>query len=254
MMSMQRKVLLVTGGGSGIGRAAALAAAREGARVAVADIDLAAAQETVRLITTEGAESAAFKADISRAAEVDEMVASVVAAFGRLDAAFNNAGVAQWQVGAAGKKLTELDEEAWNRVLAINLTGTWLCMKAEIRQMQAQGGGSIVNTASISGLMGMQRSGAYVTSKHGLIGLTKAAALEYAESGIRVNCICPGFTDTVFVQSAMALRGEQILASVPLKRLGQPEEIAEMALWLLSERARYVTGGAYPVDGGVMAG
>jgi NAD(P)-dependent dehydrogenase (short-subunit alcohol dehydrogenase family) len=222
--------------------------------LAVADINMEAVAETASLVKAAGGQVLALGADISAAEDVQAMLDSVVRHYGRLDHAFNNAGVAQWQVGAAGKKVAELTEEAWSRVIAINLTGTWLCMRAEIEHMRQHGGGTIVNTASISGLIGMVRSGAYVASKHAIVGLSKSAALDYAEANIRINCVCPGLVDTVFVQAAMADRGEQLMASVPMQRMAQPEEISEMVLWLMSDKSRYVTGGAFPIDGGVMAG
>jgi NAD(P)-dependent dehydrogenase (short-subunit alcohol dehydrogenase family) len=258
------KSALITGGGGGIGRAAALAFAREGARLAVADVVAQAAQETVALVNAGGGQAISLSGEVASDAAVAAMVAGAVAAYGRLDCAFNNAGIAGWQVEAAGKKTAEWSEEAFDRMIAVNLKGVWLCMKHELLQMQAQGGlgerdgegkrgGAIVNTASIAGLIGLQTSSAYVAAKHGVVGLTKTAALEYAEAGIRVNAVCPGFIKTRMTEETMRRRGEAILAQVPAKRLGEPEEIAEMVVWLCSERASYVTGAAYNVDGGWMA-
>ena len=181
------------------------------------------------------------------------MVDAVIGAYGRLDCAFNNAGIAGWQVEAAGKKTAEWSEEAFDRMIAVNLKGVWLCMKHELLRMQAQGGGAIVNTASIAGLAGLPTSSAYVAAKHGVVGLTKTAAIEYAEAGIRVNAVCPGYIKTPMTEETMRRRGAAIIAQTPLKRMGSPEEIAEMVVWLLSERASYVTGAAYNVDGGWMA-
>jgi len=251
---LKDKVLLITGAGAGIGRATALAAAREGALLALSDLKDDAVRETASLVQAAGGVVTAMSADISDAKEVQAIVDAAVHHYGRLDHAFNNAGVAQWQVGAAGCKVAELSEEAFAKIISINLMGTWLCMRAEIEHMRRHGGGAIVNTASISGLMGMVRSGAYVASKHAIIGLSKSAALDYAEANIRINCVCPGFVDTVFVQAAMADRGPQLMASVPMQRMAQPEEISEMVLWLLSSKSGYVTGGAFPIDGGVTAG
>ena len=248
------KVILVTGAAGGIGRAAALAAAREGAQVAVADIHLSGAEETAGLIAAAGGKAQALRADIGVASEVDAMVGAVVGHFGRLDGAFNNAAIAQWQAGAASKKLGEISEEAFTRILQTNVTGTWLCMRAELEHMRQHGGGAIVNTSSVSGLVGRAGSGAYSASKHAINGLTKTAAVEYAQADIRVNAVCPGFIDTVFVKSSLATRGDALLASVPMGRLGQPEEVAELVVWLLSDRARYVTGSLQGVDGGFMAG
>lgn len=247
------KSALITGGGGGIGRAAALAFAREGARVAVADLMAEAARETVALVNATGGQAISLSGDMSLDADVRAMIKAVVGAHGRLDCAFNNAGIAGWQVDAAGKKTADWSEEAFDRMIAVNLKGVWLCMRHELPQMQTQGGGAIVNTASIAGLTGLPSSSAYVAAKHGVIGLTKTAAIEYAEANIRVNAVCPGYIRTRMTESAMQLRGEAILAHTPLKRMGNPEEIAEMVVWLCSERASYVSGAAYNVDGGYMA-
>jgi NAD(P)-dependent dehydrogenase (short-subunit alcohol dehydrogenase family) len=247
------KSTLITGGGGGIGRATALAFAREGARVAVADIMPEAARETVALVNAAGGQAISLSGDMSRDADVRMMIEAVVGAYGRLDCAFNNAGIAGWQVDATGKKTADWSEEAFDRMIAVNLKGVWLCMRHELPQMQAQGGGAIVNTASIAGLVGLPSSSAYVAAKHGVIGLTKTAAIEYAEAKIRVNAVCPGYIRTRMTEPSMQLRGEAILAHTPLKRMGNPEEIAEMVVWLCSERASYVSGAAYNVDGGWMA-
>ena len=247
------KAALITGAGGGIGRATALAFAREGARVAAADLAADAARETVAQINAAGGQAVALGGEVASDAAVEAMVAAAVAAYGRLDCAFNNAGIAGWQVDASGKKTAEWSEEAFDRMIAVNLKGVWLCMRHELPQMQAQAGGAIVNTGSIAGLVGLPTSSAYVAAKHGVIGLTKTAALEYAEANIRVNAVCPGYIRTRMTEPSMQLRGEAILAQTPLKRMGNPEEIAEMVLWLCSERASYVTGAAYNVDGGWMA-
>ncbi len=247
------KSALVTGGGGGIGRATALALAREGARLAVADLAVDAARETVALVNAAGGQAISLTGDVARDADVQAMVEAVIGAHGRLDCAFNNAGIAGWQVEAAGKKTAEWSEEAFDRMIAVNLKGVWLCMKHELIQMQAQGGGAIVNTASIAGLAGLPTSSAYVAAKHGVVGLTKTAAIEYAEAGIRVNAVCPGYVETPMTEETMRRRGAAIIAQTPLKRMGSPQEIAEMVVWLLSERASYVTGAAYNVDGGWMA-
>jgi len=247
------KSALITGGGGGIGRATALAFAREGARVAVADVVEEAARETVALVNAAGGQAISLSGDVSRDAEVRVMIDAVVGSYGRLDCAFNNAGIAGWQVDAIGKKTAEWSEEAFDRMIAVNLKGVWLCMRHELPQMQAQGGGSIVNTASIAGLVGLSTSSGYVAAKHGVVGLTKTAALEYAEANIRVNAVCPGYIRTPMTEPGMRLRGEAILAQTPFKRMGNPDEIAEMVVWLCSERASYVSGAAYNVDGGWMA-
>ncbi len=247
------KSALVTGGGGGIGRATALAFAREGARVAVADVAMEAARETVALVNAAGGQAISLSGEVASDAEIHAMVAGAVAAHGRLDCAFNNAGIAGWQVEAAGQKTADWSEAAFDRMIAVNLKGVWLCMKHELVQMQAHGGGAIVNTASIAGLIGLQTSCAYVAAKHGVVGLTKTAAIEYAEAGIRVNAVCPGFVKTRMTEETMRRRGAAILAQIPVKRMGNPEEIAEMVVWLCSDRASYVTGAAYNVDGGWMA-
>jgi NAD(P)-dependent dehydrogenase (short-subunit alcohol dehydrogenase family) len=247
------KSTLITGGGGGIGRATALAFAREGARVAVADLKADAARETVARVNAAGGQAISLSGDMSKDADVRAMIDAVVGAYGRLDCAFNNAGIAGWHVDASGKKTAEWSEEAFDRMIAVNLKGVWLCMRHELPQMQAQGGGAIVNTGSIAGLVGLPTSSAYVAAKHGVIGLTKTAALEYAEANIRVNAVCPGYIRTPMTEPSMRLRGEAILAQTPLKRMGNPEEIAEMVVWLCSERASYVSGAAYNVDGGWMA-
>jgi len=247
------KSALITGGGGGIGRATALAFAREGARVAVADLMAEAARETVAQVNASGGQAISLSGDVSRDADVRAMIDAVVGTYGRLDCAFNNAGIAGWQVDAILKKTAEWSEEAFDRMIAVNLKGVWLCMRHELPQMQAQGGGAIVNTGSIAGLVGLPNSSAYVAAKHGVVGLTKTAALEYAEANIRVNAVCPGYIKTPMTEPSMRLRGEAILAQTPLKRMGNPEEIAEMVVWLCSERASYVSGAAYNVDGGWMA-
>ena len=247
------KVALVTGGGGGIGRATALAMIREGARVAVADFDEAAARETVTRINEAGGQAISLTGDVTSSETVAAMIRDTVGAYGRLDCAFNNAGIAPYQVDAAGRKTAEWSEESFDRMIAVNLKGVWLCMKEEIPQMLRQGSGAIVNTASIAGLIGLETSSAYVAAKHAVIGLTKTAALEYADANIRVNAVCPGFIETRMTEGAMQRRGQVIITNTPLHRMGQPGEIAEMVVWLLSERASYVTGAAYNVDGGWMA-
>ncbi|MGE0423102.1 MAG: SDR family NAD(P)-dependent oxidoreductase [Reyranellaceae bacterium] len=247
------KTALITGAGRGIGRAAALLFAAEGARVAVADQMAEGSAETVGLINKAGGQALAITADVTRPDQVASMVGAAVSAFGRLDCAFNNAGIAGYQVGGAGKKTADWPEEAFDRMIAVNLKGVWLCMRAELEQMTKQGGGAIVNTASIAGLFGIPTSSAYVASKHGVVGLTRTAALEYAENGIRVNAVCPGFIETDMTRDTMARRGAQIMAGVPAKRMGAAREIAEMVCWLCSDRAAYVTGSTHTVDGGFTA-
>jgi len=245
------KVALVTGGGSGIGRATALVFAREGAKVVVADIVVAGGEETVRLIKAAGGEAVFIKADVSKAAEVEALVKKTVETHGRLDCAFNNAGI-EGEVA----QTPNCTEENWDRTIAINLKGVWLCLKYEIPQMLKQGGGAIVNTASVAGLVGFQGTPAYVASKHGVAGLTKTAALEYAKAGIRVNAVCPGVIHTPMVErafSASPQMAEAAIAMEPVGRLGKPEEIAEAVVWLCSDAASFVTGLPMVVDGGLVA-
>lgn len=245
------KAVLVTGTSSGIGRATALAFAREGARVAALDQETAGGEETIRLIKKAGGEAAAIPCDVAKPAQVAEAVRRAVKAFGRLDCAYNNAGVE----GAAALT-ADCTEENWDRVIGINLKGVWLCMKAEIPEMLEGGGGAIVNCASIAGLVGFDGIPAYVASKHGVLGLTKTAALEYATKGIRVNAVCPGVIQTPMIErftkddpKAYAA----LLAGEPVARVGRPEEIAESVLWLCSDAASFVTGHPLVVDGGWVA-
>ncbi|HEX3884049.1 MAG TPA: glucose 1-dehydrogenase [Stellaceae bacterium] len=247
------KAALITGAGGGIGRAAALVFAREGARLAVADLSPEAVAETVALVNAAGGQATSFSGDVTDTAAVRAMVDGTVAAYGRIDCAFNNAGIAPYQVKASGKKTADWTEDSFDRMIAVNLKSVWLCMKEEIRHMLAQGGGAIVNTGSIAGLIGLQTSSAYVAAKHGVLGLTKTAALEYADTPIRVNAVCPGFIQTRMTEDTMRRRGDAIIAQIPQKRMGDPTEIAEMVAWLCSDRASYVTGACYNVDGGWMA-
>ena len=247
------KSTLITGGGGGIGRATALAFAREGARLAIADFNEQAARDTVALVNAAGGQAMTLTGDVTESAAVQAMIAAVVAAYGRLDCAFNNAGIAGFQVDAAGKRTHEWADESFDRMIGVNLKGVWLCMKHELPQMIAQGGGTIVNTGSIAGLVGLKTSSAYVAAKHGVLGLTKTAALEYAGDHIRVNAVCPGYIETNMTADTMRRRGTEIMANVPFGRMGRPEEIAEMVVWLSSDRASYVSGACYNVDGGYMA-
>ncbi|MCI0790032.1 MAG: SDR family oxidoreductase [Chloroflexi bacterium] len=247
------KTALVTGGGSGIGRATSLAYAQEGARVVVADVNVEGGEETVQLIKEAGGEAILVHADVAKPEDTQAMVAQAVEAFGSLDCAFNNAGIS----GGTDRRLTaDYLEEDWDRVVGINLKGVWLCMKAEIPQMLKQGGGAIVNTASVAGLVAITGTVAYIAAKHGVTGLTKAAALEYAKSGIRVNSVCPGYIQTPMVQGIFVENEgfeERVASRHPIGRLGEPSEIAAAVIWLSSDAASFVTGHNMPVDGGYVA-
>ena len=252
--NLEGKSALVTGGASGIGRATALAFAREGARVAVADIMQDAAQRTVTEIEAIGGQALAIACDVTDDDAVKAMIAATVDAFGGLDCAFNNAGIAPYQVNAGGQKIADVAPEAWRRLIDVNLTGVWLCLRHEVAQMRAQGsGGVIINTASILGLVGSATSSAYATAKHGVVGLTKVAAADHAEDNIRVNAVCPGYIETPMTEETMRRRGGRILARVPMARMGKAEEIAEAVVWLCSPKASFVTGVSWAVDGGYTA-
>ena len=245
------KVALVTGGSSGIGRATAQIFAREGAKVVVADVVVAGGEETVQLIKAAGGEAIFVKVDVAQPTDVEAMVKKAVEIYGRLDCAFNNAGIE-----GALQPTIEYDVTVWDRVFSINLRGLWLCMKAEIRQMLSQGGGAIVNTASAAGLVAVPGMSAYVAAKHGVVGLTKTAALEYAKAGIRVNAVCPGGVDTPMVQRVFRNNpqfAEAAASAEPVGRLAQPAEIGEAVVWLCSDSASFVTGLPMAVDGGMVA-
>ncbi|HXW85519.1 MAG TPA: glucose 1-dehydrogenase [Candidatus Binataceae bacterium] len=249
-MKLDGKVALITGSGSGMGRAAALLFAREGAKVVVADMNEASAKETVELIRREGGESALpIRADVSKSADAERMVAETVSRFGGLDVAYNNAGIE----GDSGF-LAQLSEEAFDRVIAINLRGVWLGMKFQLPAMVKRGRGSIINTASIAGLIAIKGAAAYCAAKAGVISLTKVAALEYGRYNIRVNCICPGAIDTPMVERITEGRSRREPTTVGrnsvFSRMGQPDEIARTALFLASDDAPFATGAPFIIDGG----
>jgi NAD(P)-dependent dehydrogenase (short-subunit alcohol dehydrogenase family) len=246
------QVAVVTGAASGIGRAAALAFAQSGVKVVLADISVDAGESVAAEIKKQtGVLTSFVKCDVSKSAEVERMVRHAVEHFGRIDYAFNNAGTEGMQATTA-----ECSEENFDRTVAIDLKGTWLCMKYEIPQMLKQGGGAIVNSSSIAGLVGFPNIPAYVAAKHGVIGLTKTAALEYAKSNIRVNAVCPGVIHTPMVDRFVGGHTEvmqALTAGEPIGRIGEPSEIAEAVLYLCSARASFLTGVALPVDGGWVA-
>jgi NAD(P)-dependent dehydrogenase (short-subunit alcohol dehydrogenase family) len=249
--SMAGKVALITGGGSGIGRATALRVAREGVKIMIADYNPDGAVKTVAMIKEAGGTGDCVAADVTVAGQVEMMVNKTIETYGRLDYAFNNAGIEGTMADTAG-----YPEDSFDRVIATNLKAVWLCMKYEIPQMLKGGSGVIVNTASVLGLVGIEMAAAYNAAKHGVVGLTKTAALEFAQKNIRVNCVCPGFIRTAMVERALdrgALGEEMMVALEPMGRIGRPEEIAEGVYWLFSDAASFVTGHSLAIDGGFVA-
>ena len=245
------KVALVTGGSSGIGRATSLAFAREGAKVVLADIDVAGGEETLRRIKAAGGDGIFVKADVSKPADVEAIVNKAVETYDRLDYAHNNAGI-----DGEFATLVRNTEENFDHVIGVNLKSVWLGLKYEIPQMRKQGGGAIVNTSSVAGLVAFRTMGPYVASKHGVIGLTKTAALEYSNFGIRVNAVCPGAIRTPMVE-AFINNDPQTEANMsalqPIGRMGSPEEVANLVVWLCSDAASFITGAAIAIDGGIVS-
>lgn len=252
MTTLSDKIILVTGGSTGIGRATAKILAREGAVVCIADVQDEAGAETVAAINGAGGSATYVHTDVGDYDQVAACVRTIVDQHGRLDGAFNNAGIE-----GPTAKILDLSLQDWERVQRINLTGVFICMKCELEQMTAQdGGGSIVSTASAAGLVGIPGAASYNAAKHGVVGLTKTVALEYASRGVRVNAVCPGFIETPMldrVTDASVKIREQMIGAVPMRRVAQPEEIGEAVAWLMSERSSYMTGVALPVDGGWVA-
>jgi NAD(P)-dependent dehydrogenase (short-subunit alcohol dehydrogenase family) len=252
MGQFENQVILVTGGSNGIGRATAIAFAREGARVVVSDMAEAAGEEVASTIRAAGGDVRFVRTDVRDAAQIEALIQGTVKTYGRLDVAFNNAGIE-----GTTAAITDLTEADWERVLRVNLTAPFLCMKHEIAAMLKQGGGAIVNNASILGQVGFANASAYVAAKHGLLGLTRTAALEYAPRGIRVNAVCPGFIVTPMLERAGLLQDEAARRSIEamhaLKRMGRPEEVAEAVLFLTSSKASFIAGHPLLVDGGYVA-
>ena len=249
---LEGKVALVTGGTSGIGRDTAILFAKAGAKVVIAGRRGAEGHETEELVRAAGSAGLFVKTDVSKAAEVEGLIRSAVDKFGRLDIAFNNAGVE-----GVWAPIVRQSEEDWDRTININLKGVWLCLKYEIRRMLKQGnGGAIVNMSSIIGLIGSTGVAAYSASKHGVIGLTKTAALETAKNGIRINAVCPGFTETAMAGRIFSAPGvrKYVLGCHPIGRFGKPMEIAEAVVWMCSDRASFMTGQSMVLDGGFLAG
>ena len=251
------RVAVVTGGNSGIGRAAALALARAGARVVVAARREPEGAAVVEEIEAAGGVATFVQTDVAKEADVERMVRTSLRAYGRLDVAFNNAGADTTSGVSKGTAVTELVEADWDRILDVNLKGVWLSMKHELPPMLEAGAGSIVNTSSIAGLVGVRNSAAYTASKHGVVGLTKAAALEVAGSGVRVNAVCPGTVETPMLERLFAAQPERraaYAAAEPMGRIAEPREVADVVVFLCSDAASYLTGAAIPVDGGWAAG
>ena len=245
------QVALVTGGASGLGRVTALALAREGAKVVVADVAAIEGEATVQSIISAGGQAIFVKADVTKSIEVEAMVQETVNAFGRLDFALNNAGV-----DGVRARTAAYPEEVWHQVINLNLTGVFLCLKFELPVMVKQGRGVIVNMSSVAGVTGFPGHAAYTASKHGVIGLTKTAALDYAKAGIRVNAICPAYTRTPMLTRMLEQYSDleaKLVSRVPLRRLGTAEEIAQAAIYLFSEAGAFITGHSLLLDGGIMA-
>lgn len=252
-MEFQNKIVLITGAGSGIGRVTAHAFAKEGGTVVVSDINEKGGKETVQQIADAGGTSMFIKTNVAKFEEVENLIQQIVDKYGRLDVAINNAGI-----GGIPARTAESTVDNWEKVMAVNASGVFYCMRQELQQMVKQGSGAIVNTASIAGLRGLPNNLAYVASKHAVVGMTKTAAMEYARKNIRINAICPVFTVTplfdpeVMEKLSAGLSGK-LKSGIPMKRFADPVEMANTILWLCSDKASFVTGHAMPVDGGLTA-
>jgi NAD(P)-dependent dehydrogenase (short-subunit alcohol dehydrogenase family) len=250
-MQLDGKIALITGGGSGIGRETAVLFAQHGASLAIADLNPEGGQETIQMIRKAGGTAVFIQTDVAQAAQVENMVNEVVGQYGRLDIAFNNAGIE-----GAPVRTIDVTEAEFDQIMAVNAKGVWLCLKYEIQQMLRQGGGTIVNTASVAGLIGAHSMPAYAASKHAVVGLTRTAAVEYARKGIRVNAVCPAIIRTAMVERAIAQLPQLEHGAIqnnPSRRLGDPREVAEAVLWLASDAASFTNGATLTVDGGLTA-
>ena len=246
---LEGRVAVIAGGSSGIGRAAALAFAREGAQVAIGARRQQEGEETARLVREAGGQALFVQTDVSQTDQVQRLIQAAVERWGHLDCAFNNAGIE----GDAFVLTADYSEDTWDKIIAINLTGVFLSMKYEIQQMLKHGSGTIVNMSSIAGLTGGGIGSPYFASKHGVVGLTKAAAIEYAKSGIRVNAVCPAVIDTDMAQRGFSEMWDVVVNMHPVGRVGKPQEVADAVVWLCSDRASFITGVPLPVDGGLLA-
>ncbi|MCA9954974.1 MAG: SDR family oxidoreductase [Anaerolineales bacterium] len=250
-MQLDGKIALITGGSSGIGRETAVLFAQHGAKLAIADLNPDGGQETVQMVQDAGGTAVFIQTDVSQAAQVENLINEVVREYGRLDIAFNNAGIDGIPVRTA-----DGSEDEYDRIMAVNAKGVWLCLKYELQQMLLQGGGTIINTASVAGLIGAHSMSAYAASKHAVVGLTKTAAVEYAGKGIRVNAVCPAIIRTAMVERAFAHLPQLEQGAIqnnPSHRIGDPREVAEAVLWLASDASSFTTGATLTVDGGLTA-